>query len=51
MFRKLIKKLLAPTIREVIKEETNSYKGMTKKEVETWFQEMMQRVVLKSEEL
>ena len=46
-----LKKLLVPMLREVVKEETNSYKGMTKQEVETWFREMMQRVVLKSEEL
>jgi BMFP domain-containing protein YqiC len=49
--RNYIKKLLAPVIREVLKEETSPYKGMTKEEVETWFREMMQRVVLNSEQL
>jgi hypothetical protein len=46
-----IKELLIPMVREVVKEETSLYKRMTKEEVETWFREMMQRVVLNSEQL
>lgn len=39
-----IKKLLAPIVREAVKEE-NSFGKMTKEEVENWFREMMQRLV------
>ena len=49
--KKYLKELLVPMVREVVKEEASSFKGMTKEEVEAWFREMMQRVVLNSEEL
>jgi hypothetical protein len=44
MIRKIIKKLLAPMVREVVKEES-PFGKMTKEEVEAWFREMMQRLV------
>lgn len=45
------KSLLAPMIREVLKEETNPYKGMTKQEVETWFRDCLKRLIVRSEQV
>lgn len=45
MIKRLLKKLLAPIIREIVIEETNPYKGMTKADVDAWFQEMKKRTL------
>ena len=48
MIRKLLKKLLAPVIREVIREDRQRAM-MTKDQIEQWFKKMMERVVLNAE--
>ncbi len=48
MIRKLLKKLLAPVIREVIREDQQRAM-MTKDQIEQWFKKMMERVVLNAE--